>query len=242
MRTCFDIDAYESHEARMAKSAPPGSRIYLTKHPGELLRVGPRLRVDPDFHVICLLRDPRDTVVSKHRKAPDRYWASLRYWNTYTPVLRSLGARSRFTTVRYEDFTRDPDQTQRDLADALPFLTPTAPFTRYHEVAEPSAGSLDALRGVRPITPASVGAWREHLPRVRAQIETHGSISDDLVEYGYEVDSSWEKELEGVEPDRSPSYWPEHFTPEDLAARRRGRYKQAAKAILRRMGLSKYRP
>ena len=242
MRACFDVDAYEAHEASMSRPAPRGARVYLTKQPGELLRVGPRLRVDRDFHVVYLLRDPRDTVVSRHGKAPDRYWASLRYWKAFAPEGRGLGGHPRFTTVRYEDFTADPDRTQRRLAETLPFLSVIAPFSRYHEVAEPSEGSLEALRSVRPIAPSSVGAWRDHLARVKGQVLTHGSISADLVAYGYEPDDTWERELEGVEPDLSPSYWPEHFSAEDLARRRKGRYQQAVKAVLRRLGVSRFRP
>ncbi len=216
--------------------------MYLTKRPGDILRVGPRLRLDPDFHVIYLLRDPRDIVTSKHGKAPDRYWAGLRYWNTYTIEGRRLASHPRFTTLRYEDFTANPDVAQAQLAEALPFLRVVALFSQYHTIVSPSDDALNALGKVRPIAPVSVGKWREHLPRVKGQIQLHGPITPDLVAYGYEPDGSWEAELDAVEPDLSPSYWPEHFTTSDLSLRRKGRYSQAAKAVLRRVGVSRFRP
>lgn len=241
MRVCFDIDAYEEHESGMFREPPPGARVYLTKHPAEILRVGPRLRTDSDFNVVYLLRDPRDTITSRHGHAPDQYWAGLRYWKEFTPEGRALRDLPRFTTVRYEDFTRNPDQTQQLLLDALPFLNVVAPFSRYHEVAVPSEDSLKALKSVRPIAPSSVGAWREHLPRVAGQIRIHGSISDDLIEYGYEDDSEWETLLEGVEPDLSPSFHREHFSDWRLKNLRQSRYRLAAKALTRRYGLANAR-
>lgn len=234
MRVCFDIDAHEEHEARMFREPPPGARVYLTKHPGEILKVGPRLRVDPDFHVIYLLRDPRDTITSKHGKDPDRYWAGLRYWKAFAPMGRTLWDHPRFTAIRYEDFAREPDRTQQVLLRAHPFLNVVAPFSRYHEVVEPSGDSLKALRSVRPITPGSIGSWRDHLPRVAGQLKIHGSISDDLIKYAYEKDDSWEAVLEGVAPDLSPSHFSEHFTTDELKFRRKGRYRQAVKALIRR--------
>lgn len=242
MRACFDVDAWEDHEAGMYAEAPPGARVYLTKSPGDLLRVGPRLRVDRDFHVVYLVRDPRDTITSRHGSAPDSYWASLRYWKLFEPEGERLRERRRFTAVRYEDFVSDPDATQRRLAEAMPFLHPTAPFSRYHEVAEPSSKSLLALKGVRPIGSDRVGGWTAHLPRVKGQILIHGPISQDLIRHGYESDRSWEGLLDGVDPDLSAGHLSEHFSPRAIARRRAGRYRQAAKAVLRQTGLTRYRP
>jgi hypothetical protein len=55
------------------------------------------------------------------------------------------------------------------------------------------------------------------LPRIAGQIALHGSIAEDLVEFGYETDDRWLAELEGIEPDTSPSHWPEYFTRETIA-------------------------
>jgi hypothetical protein len=179
-----------------------------------------------------MLRDPRDSVTSKHGRQPDRYWASLRYWKAYTPEGRKL--HPNFTTVRYEDFVKDPGAVQEELIKQMPFLEKRAPFSWYHEVARPSAASLDALGGLRPISPVGVGNWRNNLPRLAGQIQIHSSIAADLIEYGYENDDSWLKELAGVQPDTTPGVMPEHFTKKALRARRRGRYKEALWLLLRR--------
>jgi hypothetical protein len=58
------------------------------------------------------------------------------------------------------------------------------------------------------------------------QIRQHGSITADLVEFGYETDEMWERELEDVEPDLEPSHWPEQGT--ELIERRRRKAKARA--------------
>jgi len=121
--------------------------------------------------------------------------------------------------------------------EEMSFLEREAPFSRYHEVVTPSDASQDALKGVRPITPSSVGRWRNHLPRVAGQLKRHGSITNDLIEFGYESDNSWLSELDGVELDLSESALPESFSEEDIKDKLRGRYREAVKAMVRLAGL-----
>jgi len=86
-----------------------------------------------------MLRDPRDMVVSKHSADPDRYWASLKFWQTYAPYGASLQNHPRFITVRYEDLIRKPGMVQADLMRKMPFLKKRLPFSCYHEIAHPAA-------------------------------------------------------------------------------------------------------
>jgi hypothetical protein len=79
---------------------------------------------------------------------------------------------------------------------------------------------MKALGDVRPVRPTTVGNWRNHKPRLKGQIIMHGSISEDLITYGYEKDTAWEKELEGIEPDMSASHWQEDFSAWDLMKRK----------------------
>lgn len=237
MVACFRIDRHTDHEDRIFANRPEPGEIFLTKSPKDLLIVRPLLPLDPDLHVICMIRDPRDAICSRHGRDPDRYWAGLRYWKTYLPHWRRVCDHPRLLTVLYEDFVSDPDRTQRRLVESMPFLEITAPFTRYHRVASPSGDSDDALRGVRPISPSSVGRWRDHLPRVKGQLELHGPITDDLVELGYEEDDSWLELLNGVEPDLEPSHWPERFTRAEIRKRKREKYKEIARILLRKVGI-----
>lgn len=241
MAACFSIDHHTDHENRIFSPPPAGAHTYLTKSPHDLLVVRPLLSADPNLHVVCMIRDPRDVVVSEHGRAPGQYYAGLRCWKTYLPFWRKTRDHPRFTTIKYESLVTHPDIVQGRLMESMPFLEMEAPFSRYHEVAQPSDMSdmsVAALRGVRPIAPTSVGRWRNHLARVAGQLQLHGSISEDLIELGYEEDDSWLELLDGVEPDTSPSYQPEYFGEGEIRERRKGIWKEILKIGMRRLGLN----
>lgn len=217
MVACFDIDLHVAHEARIFARPPGPGRIFLTKAPRDILLGARALAANPALHLVYLLRDPRNIIVSRHRRAPDRYWAGLKFWKTYTAAARRLADHPRFITLRYEDLITDPDRVQQQLRARMPFLEVSAPFSRFHEVASPAADAETALGGVRAITAPRLDQWRDHLPRIVGQMQQHGSLAADLIEFGYETDDAWLAELEGVEADLSPSHWAEHFTRESLA-------------------------
>jgi hypothetical protein len=91
------------------------------------------------------------------------------------------------------------------------------------------------MSGVRPLDTSSIGAWRGHLPRVAGQLEQHGPIDEALQALGYEDDGSWKSVLQGVEPDRRPSFWPEAFPP-DFVEKRRARNRKELDEYVRRRG------
>lgn len=72
--------------------------------------------------------------------------------------------------------------------------------------------SVKALGGVRPLCSGSVGAWRQHKPRLAAQLELHGSITQDLIALGYETDDSWIGELEHIAPNNYESKKAEYLS------------------------------
>ena len=105
MRLCFDVDLWEEHEASMLRLRRCRG-TYLTKRPMDLMIVRRRLRLDGRFGVICMARDPRDVVVSKHGSAKDGgyfpYTSAAKYrvrWHT----AQSLLEHPRFLLIRYED-------------------------------------------------------------------------------------------------------------------------------------------
>jgi len=212
MIACFKIDLYTSHESTIFQHTTRDGTISLTKDPQDITVVGTFLRIMPELYVIYLVRDPRDIITSKHSKDPDRYWWSLSSWKAWTRFGRKLKDHPRFITIRYEDLVGDPDGTQRFLMKRMPFLVKKAPFSRYHEISDPSVDSLKALGGIRPISPARIGRWRNHLPRLAGQLLRHEPITQDLIEFGYETDDAWLSELEGVDPDFRESSWPEYDT------------------------------
>jgi hypothetical protein len=208
MAACFDIDAFDAHEARVTNHRW-NAEVYLSKWPAEIFTVSPRLRLDEHFHVICMIRDPRDVVVSRHAIDQERYWTPLHFWKKQIGHVRRLVGRRRFILVKYEDLVTRPDSVQDEIMRRLTFLRKKRNFGRFHEVATPSARATEALGGVRPITPRRIGNWRNHLPRVAGQIAVHGSIIEDLIEFGYEADDSWLSILKDVNPDYKPSHWTE---------------------------------
>ena len=233
MAVCFDIDHHTQHEDRIFVAPPKEGNAFLTKAPRDILVVGPLLIVNPNLYVICMVRDPRDAIVSKHGKNRDNYWVGLGFWKAYSTRWKRLHRHPRFITVKYEDFVSDPDRVQGALSARMPFLRVKRPFSCFHEVAKPSKASQEAMGEARPIAPKSVGAWRDHLPRVAGQIRRHGSIADDLIEFGYETDDAWMKLLEGVEPDLAAS----HLEVPDLRKLQRGKYKEVVKHLLRSVGV-----
>lgn len=232
MKACFEIDHYGSHESAIHTWPERDAEVYLTKRPMDILMVEPALKWVSALHVIYMIRDPRDVCVSKHGSDPERYWASLAYWKTYTPFGKRLEAHPRFISVRYEDLVSNPDGIQALLMQRLPFLVKRCPFSSFHLVARPSPPALLALKGMRPISGAHVGKWHRHLPRVAAQIALHGPMTESLIEYGYETDREWDAGLKGIEPDFSPSHWPEHYPSKLLRTMQRRKYPAALLAVM----------
>ncbi len=210
----FRFDAWSEHEMDLFNRPRPSQchgRV-LTKSPTDIVTSRYLLDLWKDLWVICVVRDPRDVVVSRHRGAPDRYYVGLNNWKEGYGHMQRLAAHPRVLTLRYEDLAEDPDGVQAKIAAFLPWLERRAAFSTFHEVARPSEGSSKALGGVRPVSSSSVGAWRRHLPRIASQVARHGPIDDVLYDLGYEADTEWKRELDGIEPDGLPSYFPEFPT------------------------------
>ena len=198
------IDAFDPHETSISRLRL-GPHVYLTKRPGDLAALGPRLRWDREFYAICLMRDPRDVIVSRHGKDPQRYWSSLRIWKQRLPIVRGFLGHERFLLVSYEELVTQPDAVGARIATWLPFLESVRPFSAFSKVATPSAAALEALGPIRPFDAASIGNWKKHLSRVAGQLARHGPISEELIELGYERDSAWLSMLDGITPDDSLS-------------------------------------
>lgn len=235
MKTCFAIDYCTPHEDRLFTRPPFKTTLFLTKRPRDIMIVGPSLKVDPNFYVICMIRDPRDIICSKHQKAPGRYWAGLKFWNVYSKKVKRLNKHPRFIPIKYEKFVSEPDEIQKVLMERIPFLEKKMQFSEYHLAAFVSESSKEALKNVRPIKPTSVGKWKEHKPRIAGQLQLHGSISEDLVCFGYEKDEKWLDELDDVEPDFSGSYHSEFVTMKDRIGFRFGKYLEAARRVIEQL-------
>ncbi len=211
MATCFRFDAHAPHEMSIFKRPEREVGLFCSKNPQDVLVARPLLAIDPNLWLIYVIRDPRDVTVSRHGKAPDRYWANLRIWKQYHRAGRRLMGHPRCMAARYGSRARSrrrPGQADGEVS----VLERLHAFSDFHETARPSEGSLKALRGVRPVSGDSIGAWRRHKPRVAAQLGMHGPISGELAALGYEPDDRWLAELSGVMPDNQQSFLNEKTT------------------------------
>jgi hypothetical protein len=191
MRICFEIDAFAPHERRLTSNRW-GAAIHLTKFPRDIEIVKPRLILDPRLTVICMMRDPRDVIVSRHHLSSRRqYWTPLVNWKMGVRHLRNIISHSNVIVIQYEQLVTDPDRTQEMLAHRLPFLRRKGLFSEFYKSSRVSERSELAMKGARAIDKGSVGVWRTHLPRVAEQLKSHGSISQELIEFGYEKDDRW---------------------------------------------------
>jgi hypothetical protein len=210
--TCFSIDGVTAQEDRLWRRMPRHETVLVTKYPGDEAYAPMLLPLDQRLWFVFMLRDPRDVIVSRHGKEPERYWSNLLIWQQAMRVHDAMRNHPRFVVVRYEDLVQSPDHVQKNLARRMEFLRPKIPFSEYHRNTPAYISKSEqmrlAMRGFRPVTACNVGGWRTHLPRVKAQVEAHGSLAERLIALGYEADQAWRQALEGVVPDRQQGVVP----------------------------------
>lgn len=237
MVACFDIDHSCEHEASICTNPPKSGNCFLTKHPGEIGSVRLPLKLDSDLYVLCMIRDPRDSVVSFHGLRPDVYWTGLRFWKLFTRKYDELKGHARFIVVKYEELASNPDAVQKEIMERIPFLEKKHDFRKFHMHAHPGESSLEAMKELRPISPNGVGAWKQHLARVKQQISIHGDISDELIRFGYEKDREWLKIINDVKDAHFESARPEFLGWRFYYREKRTEYTEVANILARSAGL-----
>lgn len=238
MATGFRFSAVSRTEASLLdvpENAPEDGPL-CTKNPQDHRLVSALIDRDENQWFISMVRDPRDVISSRHGLHSEVYWANLRQWRGWLDNTRPFRHHPRLIEVRYEELVEHPDAVQDEISNRLPFLKAAGRFSEFHKVASPSAQSLTAMGDVRPISGASIGRWRQNLPRIAGQLRIHGSVTEALIELGYEEDDRWLELLEGVEPDTRPGHWPEFISPE-FAEKYRNCQQQKLQAYLQARGL-----
>lgn len=200
MKTCFEIDCSCDHEAPISVSNSSFGicDTILTKHPSSTKGLEKVLKWDPNLYIICLIRDPRDMVCSYHGKIEDKYYCDLQFWLNFIENYKNLQSQSRVLLIKYEDLTENPSLIQEQIMKGMPFLSKKYNFSDFHLYAKPVNDSIKALKNLRPIESKGIGNWRNHLPRIKQQIQEFGSIDDSLIAFGYEDDSKWTQVLNEV--------------------------------------------
>ncbi len=213
MTSCFAIDSYCEHEQSVFNDSGLSGNVICTKRPREIPFMRWAMAVNPDLYVIYVLRDPRDVVVSRHKKAAGQFYTSLKVWKESEKCRSGLLGHKRFLVVTYEDMVGKPELVQRAIEGFLPFLQKKADFSHFHQHAKPSGSTAAALNGLRPLDVSRVSVWQQYLPRLKAQFQRYGDISSDLVALGYESDGTWLEVLEGVEADNVESVMDDNYLP-----------------------------
>lgn len=202
--TCFRDVGHGEHELSIFRPAPAGHAVYVSKKPADVKRIGPLLRADPDLYVLAVHRDPRAVITSVLEAASSRYWMHFDNWARCVRAARALDGHPRFLDVRYERLATEPDAVQAEIAARFPFLERAHAFSDFARHARPSHEAELALGGVRAVETQRIERWREHLPRVKAELQRHPEMIDMLIELGYEPDASWTRALDGVVPFEQP--------------------------------------
>jgi len=231
LTSCFDIEKFGEHEISLFSYPARPGRAFASKRPTDFIHVCRLMRWDPMLHAIYMQRDPRDVVTSRHNKHPDRYWCDFGVWRHNEQLRPRLTGHPRLFECRYEDLATDPDRVQAQLQARFAFLRRLHAFSEFDRVSQSSAAAQRAMNGVRQVSTASIGKWRQNLPRLAEQVERFPDLPQWVEKAGYEPDLSWTALLAGVPPDRSES-----ARRERNALRGSGPVTRAAKQSLRRMG------
>lgn len=201
LATCFRHDDHCEHEQSIFVPVDqPDKSLYFSKKPSDITHIHRIFQADPNLHLIYVRRDPRAVITSIHPTRSDIYYASFERWLRYERAVTRLLQHPRFHLVAYEELVCEPDRVQEQLSAQFTFLETIHPFSRFHEYATSSEKAQISLKGLRPISQDSLNAWKNHLPRIRFQLDRYPELQQVLRKYQYESNDDWLGLLEGIVP------------------------------------------
>jgi len=168
---------------------------FLEKTPEHALRLSYLVDHFPRSRFVFLVRDPRDGLRSA-QNFPG-YWATLpdedrvggylETWRRCVAAYQRHADASSVLGLRYEDFCRGPAEELEHVLDHLG-------LEREPQQLDPSAygaghdEKVDAHARLRePITPKSVGAWREELSAKQVR-RVERTLSEEMRAFGYPLE------------------------------------------------------
>ena len=177
----------ENYLARAAHHRPDQAARFTDKLPANFLYVGHIARALPDAAIVCLRRNPMDTVWSNYKNlfaSQSAYYAysydlmdTARYYASFDRLM-GLWNRlfpGRVLQLSYEELVADQEGQTRRLLDHCGLEWDEACLS-FHEnsaaVATPSAAQVR-----RPLNADAIGRWRsyeKHLEPVAAWFESQG--------------------------------------------------------------------
>jgi hypothetical protein len=173
--------------ARAAHHRPAGTSRFVDKLPANFLYIGQIARALPNARIVCLRRNPMDTVWSNYKNlfaSQSAYYAysydlmdTARYYARFDALMRLWDRLfpGRVLQLSYEALVADQEGQTRRLLDHCGLDWDEACLS-FHEnsaaVATPSAAQVR-----RPLNADAVGKWRLHetaLRPVAAWLEAQG--------------------------------------------------------------------
>lgn len=149
-------------QSQEAKKGP----VVIGKRPGALRSLGTLLE-QPDFGAVLMMRDPRDTITSKHWR--DEYWTNSHQWIKAARLIDAYRDHERILLVFFESLLKYPLLVQQYVAERFS-LTPSRPFSECHQYFDVGdAQGIAAMHGARPIDRSRIGHWQE-TPEKRARV------------------------------------------------------------------------
>jgi len=137
MVTCFKVDKHYQHEVRFHQSDAKAGEVLVTKRPKDTYYMSKVLADTPGLHVIYLLRDPRDAIVSRHAKDKTKFYSNIPLWRELHSYGKALRRFDNCIEIKYEDFVTNPDAIQQIIHDKFPWLEKRYAFSDYHKDVTP---------------------------------------------------------------------------------------------------------
>jgi len=183
-------DLFDRFAAAVKKKS--GNPYFLEKTPEHALQLSYLVDHFPRSTFVFLVRDPRDGLRSA--KGHPGYWSSLPsrdpiggYLETWRRSIEGCERHkheSSLVLLRYEDFCRHPKKELSRIMETIglevesPQLDPSAYGAEQNEKGDPHA------RLQEPITPKTVGTWREELSEVEV-LRVERTLSEEMQALGY---------------------------------------------------------
>lgn len=122
--------------------------------------------IEQGYRVIFMVRDGRDVQVSRHKKAPDRYWSQPWKWVESIKRAEVYSDHPNFRMVRYESLVNKPLSYLKWISDWTG-SSPDGFENVYTKVSKFSEIGI-AMGDPRPVDSNSIGKWKlpEHENRI----------------------------------------------------------------------------
>jgi len=182
----------------------------VSKFPSDLFHI-PTIRQQAEkqgieTRFLLTIRDPRSVITSVHANSEGKYKIGWDYalgtnknglsgskTEGLLEYIQELKKYSKLPGVKYEDLLIYPDIVQEFIKSEIDIKF-KSDFETFHTRDIPK-GLHYQMNGVRPIDKTRIDGWKDHPERIKQQFNQCPALFDALIEFGYEKDREWIKNL-----------------------------------------------